>query len=100
MGDVEALRHDEVQVLPGAGHGHVEQAPLLLDFGRRAGGHVGRDAAIDGVENADRGPFLPLGRVDRRQDQVVLVEQRRAGLVAGGVRRVERQFGEKALGAG
>ena len=35
--------------------------------------------------------------MDRRQDQVVLVEQRRAGLVAGRVRRIERQLGQEAL---
>ena len=35
--------------------------------------------------------------MDGRQDQIVLVEQRHAGLVAGGVRRIERQLGEEAL---
>jgi hypothetical protein len=31
-----------------------------------------------------------------REDEIVLVEMRRAGLIAGGVGRVEGQFGEKA----
>ena len=44
-------------------------------------------------------PFLALGGMDGREDQIVLVEQRHAGLVAGGVGRVERQFGEEALAA-
>ena len=35
--------------------------------------------------------------MDRRQDQVILVEQRHAGLVAGGVGRIERQFGQETL---
>ena len=35
--------------------------------------------------------------MDGREDQIILVEQRRAGLVAGGVRRIERQFGQEAL---
>jgi hypothetical protein len=35
--------------------------------------------------------------MDRRQDEVVLVEQRHTGLVAGGVRRIQRQFGQKPL---
>jgi hypothetical protein len=35
--------------------------------------------------------------MDRRQDQIVLVEQRHAGLVAGGVGRIEREFGEEAF---
>ena len=38
--------------------------------------------------------------MDRGQDQVILVENRRAGLIAGRVRRVERQFGEEALARG
>jgi hypothetical protein len=35
--------------------------------------------------------------VDGRQDQVVLVEQRRAGAVAGGIGRIERELGQEAL---
>ena len=35
--------------------------------------------------------------MDGREDQIVLVEQRRAGLVAGGVRRIERQLGQEPL---
>ncbi|MDT4830740.1 hypothetical protein FQZ97_642150 [compost metagenome] len=35
--------------------------------------------------------------MDGRQDQVVLVEQRRAGPVAGGFGRIERELGEKAF---
>ena len=80
-----------------ARHRHVEQAPLLLDLGGAAGRHVGRDAAVDHVEHVHRAPLLALGRVDRRQDQVVLVALRRAGLVAGGLGRVERQLGQEAL---
>ena len=78
LGDVEALRHEQVQVLPGARHRHVEQAPLLLDLGGVAGRHVRRDAAVDDVEHRDRAPLLALGRVDGREDQVVLVERSRA----------------------
>ena len=47
---------------------------------RDAGRQVGRDAAVGGVEHEDAVPLLPLGGVDRRQDQVVLVEQRRPRL--------------------
>ena len=32
--DVEAVRHDQVQVLLGARHGHVQQAPLFLQSPR------------------------------------------------------------------
>jgi hypothetical protein len=37
--------------------------------------------------------------MDRRQDQIILVEFRTAGFGAGRIGRVERQFGEKALAA-
>ena len=93
----EALRHHEMQIVLGARHRDVEQAALLLDLGGRAGAEVGRNAAVDDVEHEDRLPFLALGGMDGREDQIVLVEQRHAGLVAGRVRRIERQFGEEAL---
>ena len=96
MGE-EALRHDQMQTVLRPRHGDIEQPALLLDLGRGAGAEVGRDAAVDDVEHEDRLPFLPLGGMDRREDQIILVEKRRAGLVAGRVRRVERQFGEEAL---
>ena len=80
-----------MQLVPRARHGDVEQAPLLLDFGTAAGGHVRRHAPVDQVEHEDRVPLAPLGRVDGGQDQVVLVEQRHAGLVASGLRRIERE---------
>ena len=35
--------------------------------------------------------------MDRGQDQIVLVEQRHAGLIAGRIRRIEREFGQKAF---
>ena len=37
--------------------------------------------------------------MDGRKDQIILVEQRIAGAVAGGVRRIEREFGQEALAA-
>src|SRR5690349_13830718 len=94
MGE-EALRQDEVEAVAGPGHGDIEEAPLLLDLGRRAGGEVGGDAAVYGVEEEDRAPFLPLGGMDGGEDQIVLVLHRRAGAGAGRVRRVERQLGEE-----
>jgi hypothetical protein len=32
MGE-ETLRHDQVQCVPGARHGDIKKAPLLVDFG-------------------------------------------------------------------
>ena len=95
----EALRHDQVQMILGARHRDIKQPPLLLDLGLRSGGKVRRNAAVDHIENEDRLPFLALGRMDGREDQIILVEQRRAGAVAGGVRRIEREFGQKAFAA-
>ena len=42
-------------------------------------------------------PLLALGRMDGRQDQVVLVEQRRARLGRWWLGRIEREFGQEAL---
>lgn len=41
--------------------------------------------------------FLLFGRMDRRQDQMVLIEMRHASLVAEYARQIERQFGQEAL---
>ena len=98
--DIEAVRHDQVQVLLGARHGHIQQAPLFLQFVRAARRHVAGDAAVHHVEHVHRLPLLALGAVDGGQDQVVLVQVRHARLVAGGLRRVQRQLGEEALAAG
>ena len=49
------------------------------------------------LSTIDRLPLLALGGMDRGQDQVVLVEQRHAGLVAGRVGRIERQLGQESF---
>jgi hypothetical protein len=46
----EALRHHQVKLVLGPRHGDIQQASFFLDFRRRAGSKVGRQAAIDGVE--------------------------------------------------
>ena len=97
---IEALRHDEVQRVPGPRHRDVEQPPLLVDLVLRAGAEIGRNAAVDDVEHEHVLPFLALGRMDGGEDQVVLVEMRRAGAVAGRVRRIEREIGQEALARG
>ncbi len=96
---VEPLRHHQMKVVLRARHRDIEEAALFLDFRRRPGGEIGRQATVHGVEQEYRGPLLALGRMDRRQDQVVLVLERHAGFIAGRVRRIERQLGEKALAA-
>src|SRR5260370_1145541 len=86
-----------MQIVFGAGHGDIKQPAFLLDLRRSAGAEIGGHAAIDHIEHEHRLPFLALGGVDRREDKIILVEQRHACLVAGRVRWVERQFGEEAL---
>ena len=95
----EALRHDQVQMILGARHGDIEQPPLFLDLGAGAGREVRWQAAVDDIENVDRLPFLALGRMDGGEDQIVLVEQRLAGSIAGGLGRIERELGEEPLAA-
>jgi len=62
--------------------------------------HVRRDAAIDHVEDEHSVPLLPLGRMDRRKDEMVLVEMRRHRLGARGLRRIQGQLAEKASRVG
>ena len=93
----EPLRHDEVQVILGARHRHIEKPAFFLDFRRRPGAEVGWNAAVDDVEHEDRFPFLALGRMNGGKDQVILVEQGHARLVACRVRRIECQLRQKAL---
>ncbi len=95
----EALRDREMQMILGAGHRDIEQAPLLLELGGAAGAEIGGDAAVDHVQQEDRGPFLPLGGMDGGEDEVVLVEHRHARFVTGGVGRIQRELGEEALAA-
>ena len=93
----ETLRHNEVKIVLGARHRDIEQTPFFLDLGGRPSAEVGGNAAIDDVEHEDGLPFLALGGMDRRKDQVILVEQRHACLVARRVQRIEREFGQETL---
>src|SRR5690606_31948072 len=74
-----------------------KKPPLLLELVGTAGTEIGGNAAINRVEHEHRLPFLALGGMDGRQDQIVLVEQRHAGLAGGGVWRIKREFGEEAF---
>ena len=96
----EALRDHQMKIVFGARHRDVEEAPLLLDLFRSAGAEVRRNASIDDIQHEDRLPFLALGGMDGRKDQIILIEQRQAGLIAGRVRRIERQFCQETLPRG
>ena len=95
----EPLRHHDVELVFRARHGHVKQTAFLFDLRRRAGGQIGWQTAIDRVEQEDGGPFLSLSGMDRRQHQIVFIEQRQASLVAGGVGRIQREFREEVIAA-
>ena len=99
MGE-KALRDDKMQIVLGACHRNIEKAAFLLDFGRRAGGKIGRDAAIDDVEHKDRLPFLALGRMNRRKDQIILVKKWYACLIARCLRRIEAELCQEPLARG
>src|SRR5262249_28050039 len=93
----EALRDHQMEIVLGARHRDIEEAPLLLDLFRSASAEVRRNASINNIEHEDRLPFLALGRMNSREDQIILVEQRQAGLIAGRVWRIERQFCQETL---
>ena len=59
MGE-EALRDHQVEIVLGARHCDIEEAPLLLDLFRSAGAEVRRNASIDDIQHEDRLPFWPL----------------------------------------
>ncbi len=56
----EPLRHDQVQMILGAGHGDVKKPPLFLDFGTGSGGEIGRQAAVHRIEEENRLPSCPF----------------------------------------
>src|SRR5271165_1931301 len=97
MCKVEAQRLQQMKMLARPSHRHIEEPALLVDLLGFAACHIRRNTAVNEVENKDRVPFLPLGRMNGRQDQIVLVELRAAGFGAAGIGRVQRQLGQKTL---
>src|SRR6266481_4398663 len=76
---VEPPRLQQMKMLARSCHRHIEKPALLVDLFGFAACHIRRNTAVDKIENKDRIPFLPLGRMNGRQDQIVLVELRPAG---------------------
>src|ERR1043166_4352009 len=93
----KALRLHQIQPVLRTGHRHIQQPPLFLYLLGAARRHVGRDAAVDHIQDIDDVPLLALGRMNGRQDEEILVEERIAGEVARGFRWVERQVGQERL---
>src|SRR6516165_10127376 len=93
----ETLRHNQLELVPGVCHSNIKQAPLLLDFSVGGCGEIRRNASVDDVQYEDRAPFLTLGRMDGREDQIILIQQRNPGVTAGRVWRIQRQVCQKVL---
>src|SRR5262245_40679559 len=74
----EALWDDQVKIILGARHGNIEKSALFFQLSRCAGAQIGWHATVDDVQHIDRLPFLALGGMNRRQDQIVLITQWRA----------------------
>jgi hypothetical protein len=79
-------------MLLGAGHGDVEKVSLLPDLIGDSSRHVGRNAAVNYIEDEDGIPLLALRRVDGRKHKLVLVEDRVARRDPSRLGRVEGQF--------
>src|SRR5665811_1908040 len=93
---VEPLRNRDMEMILRPGERNVEKAPFLFEASWIGERHVRRDVPVRSV-NHEHGPPLPaLRRVDRGENEVVVVEMRRYGQVAGAGRWVERDLGEKA----
>ena len=92
----EPLRQDMMQTVLGPCHGDVEQPAFLLDFRRCSSAEIGGNAAVNDIQHKDGFPLLSFCGMNCREDQVILIQHRHPGLIACGVRRVERALGQKA----
>src|SRR2546423_7282159 len=96
---VEPMRLHQKKLILRAGHRDVEQAPLFFDLFFASRGHVRGNAAVYDIQDVDDVPLLALRRVDRRKDQVVLVDERIGGEIAERFGWIEREVAEKTLSA-
>src|SRR5258708_21707563 len=95
----KSLRNDQVQIVLRAGHGDVKETALFLDFCGAASGTIGRQTAVNGVQKKHGFPLLSLCRMNGRKNQIVFIEEWNASLVAGGIGRVQGEFGQKPFTA-
>jgi hypothetical protein len=90
LGAVEAYGIDQVKVPFRARHRDVEKAPLFLDLLDVFGSHVRGDAPVNHIQYKHCAPLLALGRMDRRQNEIIFVQVGRFGFCACGLGWVER----------
>src|SRR6516165_9845760 len=89
----EPLRNDHVQIILSPCHGDVEETALFLDLRCASCRPIRWDATIDTVQDEYRFPLLAFCRMDRRQDQVIFIDQWHSSFVAGCARWVECELG-------
>src|SRR5437667_492267 len=97
---VEAMRLDEVEVIARPRHRDVQQPPLLVDLLLAPRRHVRRDGAVHHVQNVDDIPFLALGRMDRRENEIVLVDEGITGEITERFGWIQREIAEESLSRG
>src|SRR5438445_888079 len=73
---IEALWQHDRKMVSRTRHRDIKQPTLLFDFFFIATRHVGRDATIDAVQYVNDFPFLALRRMNRRENQIVFIQQR------------------------
>jgi hypothetical protein len=95
-----ADRNVDMQVAPRPRKADVEESSLLVEALVAREGHVGGEVAVGGVDQVNDVPLESLSGVDRAQDEVVLVQSRRAGEVGARLRRVEGELGGEPLETG
>src|SRR5256885_2682987 len=93
------MRLDEVEVIARSRHRDVQQPPLLLDLFFAPRRHVRGNTAVDHVQDVDDVPFLALGRMDSRENQVILIDERVASEIAERFGGIQREIREEALAA-
>ncbi len=92
--DAAALRITDVELLHGAGHAHVTEAPLLLQAARLLGGLLAGEHALLHTDQQHQGIFQALGAVQGHQLHRIGVFVRL--ILAGLQRRVGEEGGEIA----
>ena len=70
-------RRDQVELVPGPRHGDIQEPPLFLDQLWLTGRELGGESPVGDVQDRNAIPFLAFGRVNRRKNEIVFVEQGR-----------------------
>lgn len=93
--EVVAFGSEDSEVIAGAGECDVEESAFFFDFFSAAGGHVGGDIAVGGVDDGDGVPFESFGGVDGAEDEEVFIEEWIGGEILGGGRGIKSHLGEE-----